>query len=44
MKVTYDELTKNYIATDGELYAIGQTMLEAIQRVLSIKLYNLTNK
>ena len=41
MTITYDNITRKYHATDStqSWYAIGNTMLEAIQRALSIKLY-----
>lgn len=44
MKVTYDQMTGQYHVADatGSWYATGRTMIEAIQRALSIKLYWLT--
>lgn len=40
MTITYDQMTGQYHVTDntGSWYATGRTMIEAIQRALSIKL------
>lgn len=44
MRIIYNSKTNKYNVTDfkGNWYATGQTMIEAINRALSIKLYWLT--